>query len=158
MIQLNIGNYNKTINIVKDVTIGELSLPGDVVLAIDGSKQLAQSQILDGVAVFERITRKPFEISFDFTLRHIVEERERLTTIKKYVFPIDEIARLHKVWQQNSVQSVQNQFLNKLGIFEIVIESVKYNTVRGNTDVPVQIKAYENYNTKGTQANSLIIK
>ena len=46
-----------------------LQLPLDTIILINGKKILAESQIIDGVSVFEHISRKPYTIDFDFTIR-----------------------------------------------------------------------------------------
>jgi hypothetical protein len=138
------------------VIIGGVTLPGDCTISFPGKNILVQTQILDGVSVFERINRAPIEIDFDFTIRmqQIGGIAYRGTTppsglaaggMPQNLFPQ---AYLENIWNNiflpKSVQTLQNTLLNGLGISQLIIESVRSYTVRGSTDVPFKIRAYEN--------------
>lgn len=119
------------------VIIGSVQLPNNTAIYVSAKKKLAMSQILDGVVVYERILREPYEIEFEGS---IITQ-----TGNQYVFGQTEIDTIwSNVWLPNTVQSLTNTYLNKLGIMEIVIDSITPVTVRGSTNIPFRIKCYEN--------------
>lgn len=119
--------------------IGGVTLPGDTIVYLSGEKNLVQSQILDGVSVFERIFRKPYQIEFEMVIRQKSADGEN------YVFPQDELYNFwSKVWVPDTIQIVQNTYLNKLGISQIIIESIEPTTLRGSKNLPLRLKAWEN--------------
>lgn len=119
--------------------IAGVTLPQDTIVYLTGDKMLVQSQILDGVSVFERILRKPYQIEFEMVIR------QKTADGLGYVFPQDDLYNFWtKVWTPDSVQTVQNTYLNKLGISQIIIESVTPTTVRGSKNLPLRLKAWEN--------------
>lgn len=121
------------------VVIGGLALPPDVVIMLNGKKILAQSRILDGVSVIEHVGREPYKIEFEATFR--ISNDNGLT----YIFPQDALDDLwSNVWIPNTIQTIQNTYLNKLGIQEIIIEDITPVTVRGTKNVPFRLKALEN--------------
>lgn len=128
------------------IKIGPVTLPQDTAIYINGNKVIAQSKILDGVVVYERILRDPYSIEFEMVIR----ETETYTTPSgntgsRYIFPKNELGILwDNVWLIDSVQSIQNTMLNDLGIMEVVIQSINPVTVRGSKNVPVRIKCLEN--------------
>lgn len=120
------------------LTIGGITLPPDTIIYLSGSKILAKSQILDGVAVMERINREPYEIEFECVVR-------AQDTAGNYIFPQDALDNIWvNVWLPNTVQAIQNTYLNKLGIQEMVIENISPTTVRGSKNIPLRIRGYEN--------------
>ena len=121
------------------VVIGGITLPPDTAIYVNGKKTLATSKILDGVSVVERVLREPYEIEFECVIRTANADGTG------YIFPQDELDNVwSNVWLPDSVQKVQNTYLNKLGIQEIVIESISPTTVRGSKNIPLRIRAYEN--------------
>ena len=50
------------------VTLNGLTLPNDCIFSPEFEKTIAKSQIVDGVEVFQRISRKSTSVTFDFTL------------------------------------------------------------------------------------------
>jgi len=140
------------------VLLNGLLLPLDVIIGVDGEKIIAESKILDGVAVFERVSRKPFEISFEFNVRELKEVQRLLGVGKVYTFPqktVEEI--LNNIWNIDAVITVQNSYLNGLGINSLIIKQITLATIRGNTDVPGSLKCLENYVSSNTQGSTLII-
>lgn len=128
----------------------QYELPYDVIISINGNKLIAQSQIIDGVVAYERITRKPFDIDFSFTLRQINN--------KKWVFPISELSNFdYNVWTLDGVIDVENSMLNGMGIFKIIIETVQYTTIAGSTDMPVKLKCLEDVYSSQQLGQTLII-
>jgi hypothetical protein len=118
--------------------IGSILLPADTVIYMNGMKVLAQSKILDGVAVIERISRMPYELEFEC----VVREQDGSDN---YIFPQDTLDNIWvNLWLPDTVQTIQNTYLNKLGIQEMVIENVTPTTVRGSKNVPLRIRGYEN--------------
>lgn len=124
------------------ITIGNgensLALPSDVMVNIEGEKIIAESVILDGVSVFEHIARKPFEIDFDCNVWDTDKDG-------KQVFPQDILDDIFtNIFMPNTVISVTNTYLNKLGVRELIIKNITPATVRGSFKVPLRIKCYEN--------------
>ncbi len=123
-------------------TLGNINfsvqLPLDVIIGIDGDKVVAESKILDGVSVFERICRKPFEINFEFTFRSQDQTG-------KYIFPQSDILQfVDVVWMPDMVIQVKNTFLNNaLKIFNVILQPISLTTIRGNTNIIASIKAKE---------------
>lgn len=121
------------------VVIGGITLPPDVIVLLNGRKILAMSRILDGVSVIEHVAREPYRIEFECTFR--ISNDNGLS----YIFPQDAIDGLWtNIWLPNSVQTIQNTYLNKLGIQEVVIEEISPVTVRGSKNLPFKLKCYEN--------------
>lgn len=120
------------------IKIGGITMPPDIAVFLNGQKNLAISKILDGVSVVERINRQPYEIEFECVIR-------AQDANGNYIFAQDELDNIWtNVWLPDSVQTVENTLLNKLGIREIVIESITPTTLRGSTNIPLRIRAYEN--------------
>lgn len=160
------GDLEDTNEICK-VRLNGIDLPLDVVISIDGNKIIAQSQILDGVAVFERVTRKPMDIDFDFTVRQNKKTKPEgiipgLTfnkpTVNNWIFPLDDVNTIfgyHFVPDQ--VLAVENIFLNKLGIMQLIVADIHIGTARGSVDVPMRLKCLEDFYSTKTQGTTLII-
>lgn len=124
------------------ITIGNgdnnLLLPSDVLVYINGEKIIPESQILDGVSVFEHVARKRYEVNFECVIR-------ATDSSGRQIFPQDDLDDIFtNVWLPNSVQKVVNTYLNKLGIQELIIKSISPDTVRGSTNIPLRMKCYEN--------------
>lgn len=121
------------------VVLGPITLPADTAIYINGKKVLAESKILDGVSVFERIQRDPYEIEFEIILR------QKNSAGVAYVFPQQLVQEIwEKIWLPDSVLDVQNTYLNGLGVFQIVVDSISPTTVRGSTNLPVRLHCFEN--------------
>lgn len=119
--------------------INGVQLPLDTAIYLNGKKIHAVSTILDGVSVVERIRREPYEIEFEGVLR--VKD----SSGSGYVFPQDAAKEMQdNIFFPNSVLKVQNTFLNKLGIQELIIDSFNPVTVRGSKNVPFRMRAFEN--------------
>ena len=118
--------------------VGNVTLPADTVIYLNGSKTLAQSKIVDGVSVIERISRQPYEIEFECVVR-------AQDAAGNWIFPQDALNNIWvNVWVPDTVQTIQNTYLNKLGIQEMVIETVTPTTVRGSKNIPLRMRGYEN--------------
>jgi hypothetical protein len=132
-----------------EVTLNGVILPMDVIIGLNGEKVIAESKILDGVSVFERVSRKPFEINFDFNIRELKSD--------KYIFPNATAAEIvTSIWELDQVINCKNTFLNKIGINDIIIKSITFMTIRGNTNLICSLKCLENYNSVN-QKTTLII-
>jgi hypothetical protein len=134
-------------------------LPLDVDISFSGDKLIAQSQILDGVAVYERVTRKPFEINFSFTLRETQITSSTLGFHRdRFIFPMELSKEFHqKVWLKDEVLKVDNIWLNKLGILQVVLNDMQVGTKPGNTDIFIKMKCTEDtYSTSQTGKTLLI--
>ena len=120
------------------VMIGGITLPVDTTISLNGEKIIAESKILDGASVFERISRKPYEIEFNFTIR----EQDPITN--KYIFPQKTSYELTSdVWELDQVVLLTNTWLNKKGISNIIIKSFTEVNVRGNTNIIGSLKCLE---------------
>ena len=139
------------------LVIGGITLPSDVVIFINGKKILVLDKILDGVSIIERISREPYEIEFECVLRafndqttaSLVSGINNGVTLNSdntiYIFPQKMLEGFwQKIWLPDSIQKVQNTYLNGLGVQEIVIENVIPTTFRGSKNIALKIKAYEN--------------
>ena len=153
------GDLNDT-NQVCFVSLNGIRLPIDVQISLNGTKVIAQSQILDGVSVFERVTRKPFDIDFDFTMRDqkVAQAKGLKPSINTWIFPLDETNALFGyIWEPDKVLQVQNLFLNKLGIQQVIVSDIQISTIRGNVDVPIKLKTIEDFYSTKTQGTTLLI-
>ncbi len=129
----------------------EIFLPANTIITIDGEKIIAETRILDGVAVFERISRAPYVIEFEFKLRE-------LTQGNNDVFPQQYIDQyFNDLYKFDSVVKVNNTMLNNLGILELVIEKISAGTVLGSNNVPIRISAKENYTGSSATGTSLFV-
>ena len=125
--------------------IGSITLPTDVIIYINGKKVLVHDKILDGVSIIERISREPYEIEFECTLRQANENGQVNMDLTTYIFPQKQLNLIwQKLWLPDTVQIVDNTYLNGLGISQIIIESITPLPKRGNKDIELRIKAYEN--------------
>ena len=116
-----------------------ITLPKDTVIRMEGEKILAESKILDGVNVVEHISRHAYKIEFMGKFRTLASNGI------DYVFPQD---TLDDVWNYlflpNTVLTLTNTYLNKLGIQQVIVTHINPETVRGSKDVPFIIKCIEN--------------
>lgn len=123
-----------------DIAIGGIFLPASTQIMVRGEKILAESQIIDGVSVFEHISRKPYEIDFDITIWQQDGSNKASTT-----FPQGQINDIFSIiWLPNSVQKIQNTYLNGLNIQEVIVKSVSPQPKLGSTNVIMRIKCFEN--------------
>lgn len=149
-------------------------LPFDVQISIDGDKMISETQILDGVSVYEKVTRKAADIEFAFTFRDlknfqlIGKEVELFSTGKTlpvgtpqrklWIFPMDDIVEyIQNIWIKDTVLNVTNSLLNKIGIDKIIVGSYTLTTIRGSIDVPVTLKCKENVYSINSKGGSLIL-
>jgi hypothetical protein len=163
----NAGSDNGTN--VCEVRLAGILLPLDVQFSINGNKIIAESQILDGVAVFERITRKPYEIDFDFTMRSQTPQITKSNIsiagfaipqmkVNRWSFPLNETSDMFQnVWALDKVIKVENTLLNKLGIQQVIIADIQITTIRGSVDVPIKIKTKEDFYSTNSVGTTLII-
>ena len=127
------------------VVLGGQALPQDTVIYINGKKILVVDKILDGVSVTERISREPYEIEFECVLRTSSPDNSLNYDKTSYIFPQDTLDSLwQQIWLPDTVQQIQNTYLNKLGILEMVIESIKPTTFRGSKNIALNIRGIEN--------------
>lgn len=134
------------------IVLGGMYLPADTETYVNGEKIIAADNILDGPPVTERITGQPIEIEFEGTIRD--RQYSEAGTPGKWIFPQDVINQIwNNIWAPNSVLKVINTNLNGIGIRELVIKNINYNTVKGSVNVPFRLRCYEN-----VPGSSLIIK
>lgn len=114
-------------------------LPADTVILVKWVKRLARSEILNGPDVTQMIRTRASEVIFTFTLR------QPDTVNGGYKFPQDDFDTVLKnIFLPNKVQSVQNTWLNKQGITQLVFEELEPTVHRGATKMPVRLKGYQN--------------
>lgn len=122
------------------IVIGNIFLPASTQVILRGEKIIAESQIIDGVSVFEHISRRPYEIDFDITIWQGDNSNQASTS-----FPQQQINNIFSdLWTPNTVQTINNTYLNGLGIQQIIIKSIAPQPRLGSTNVVIRIKAYEN--------------
>lgn len=135
------------------LVIGGYQLPPDTLILLKGEKTITSDAILDGVVVYEHISRKPYDIDFDVVVRELgaIPGYSPGNSINigqillNQPFPQEQINDIWtKIWTPNTVLPVQNTYLNGLGILEIVIRKINPATVRGGKNIPVKIEAHEN--------------
>jgi hypothetical protein len=120
------------------IIIGSVTLPNNTNILINGEKIIAESQILDGVSVFEHVSRKAYEIEFKLKLYDP-------NNPSYSPFPQQQITNIwNNLWTNNTIYTVQNTFLNQLNISSIIIKSIKPSPRLGSPIVDMVIKAFEN--------------
>jgi hypothetical protein len=113
-------------------------LPGDVIVYIIGGKLIPVAQILDGVEIFQHVATKAREINFEFNCW-------QTDNTGKDVFAQDVVDDLYTyVINPNSVLTLTNTFLNKIGISQLIVFDHNFDTIRGSTKIPGRIKCKEN--------------
>ena len=132
----------------------QMNLPPDTTIILMGKKILAQTTILDGVSVFERIMRDPYEIEFEgtFRMQNINGTNYNNTTppaglkgIPNNVWPQQYLNDFwNYIWIPNTVLIIKNSYLNGLGVQQVIVESVHPQTIRGTKNIPFKIKCWEN--------------
>jgi hypothetical protein len=125
-------------------SLNGFQLPLDTIITLNGKKILAESHIIDGVSVFEHISRKPYEITFDFTIRPVGTQPGIGNPAINNPFPQINLNNLWTLWEVNTVQTIQNTYLNGLKISSIIIQDIQPATVRGSLNIPVKLKVVEN--------------
>ena len=127
------------------VVIGPITLPSNVVISLGGKKVIAKSVILDGVQVTERIAREAYSIDFEFDLYEVRPDNSLNSDKTITIFPQDLLDDIfQQIWLPNTVQNVNNTYLNKLGIQQIIIEEIMPETIRASKKINVRMKCYEN--------------
>jgi hypothetical protein len=138
-------------NLPSAVSLNGVDLPIDVIIGLNGEKIIAESKILDGASVFERVSRKPFEVSFEFNIRE-------LGKVRGYIFPNNAAYDIiTNIWNIDQVITCKNTFLNKIGILDVIVKGITFSTIRGNTNLPCSLKCLEMFNSTN-QTQSLIVK
>lgn len=118
------------------IIIGSTTLPTSTNISLSGKKILAESQIIDGVSVYEHISRKAYEIEFKIMI---------YDASSAPIFPQSFITDIwDSIWLPNTVQTIQNTYLNNLHIQEIIVESIKPQPRLGSKIVDMVIKTVEN--------------
>jgi hypothetical protein len=141
---------NDPTNVPSVVSLNNIDLPRDVVIGLNGEKVIAESKILDGAYIFERVGRKPFEINLEFNLRDV-------DVLNRYIFPNEKAYEIvTDIWQVDQVIPIRNTFLNKIGITDVIVKTIAFSTIRGNTNLPLSIHLMEMYNSTN-QNNSLYV-
>jgi hypothetical protein len=130
-----------------------LQLPENTIVLINGEKIIAETRILDGVSVFERISRKPYDVSFEFNMY----DREVPTIpFSPFIFPQGKLELINDMFLENKVVQVSNTLLNGYYIEELVIISFHTTTIRGTKTVLGSLKCKENF--VNTNQTSLIVQ
>jgi|SRR5579859_6972683 len=123
------------------IQIGNVYLPSSTQIIVRGEKVIAESQIIDGVSVFEHILRKPYEIDFDITIWQDDNNSSKASTS----FPQQQLNNIwSQLWVPNTVQTLQNTYLNGLGIQQLIVKSIAPQPRLGSTVLIIRIKTYEN--------------
>lgn len=139
----------------KFLVIGTIQLPPDSKVEITNKKILVLTHILDGPSVFERISRDPADIEIECVLRmqnqggvtfyNTNNSPSGLTGPTYDVFAVQYMEDVwNQIWLPDSVQTVNNSYLNKLNISQLVIEHVSAQVQRGSSNILLHLKCYEN--------------
>lgn len=127
-------------NSPSSIVIGAVFLPASTQVFVRGEKIIAESQIIDGVSVFEHISRKPYEIDFDVTIWQGDNSNQASVT-----FPQQQINNIwQSLWLPNTVQTLNNTYLNGLGIQQVIVKSIAPQPRLGSTVLVMRIKCFEN--------------
>jgi hypothetical protein len=173
-------NKNLDSKYLSRVKLGTEYLPMDVLFSLNSTKIIAQSQVLDGAMVFERVSRKPFDVDFDFVLRGLAQNNDRRyfknidfnrPSQKEWIVALDDTKNdngttqaiglqtlFDKIWKLDTVLPVENNALNKIGIFNLIITDIQITTVRGSIDIPIKLKCVEDIYSTKEQGTTLIVK
>lgn len=121
---------------------GVIVLPGDCKIRGTLDKIIAETTIIDGpngqenVVVDEHIRRGPLKFDLEFTAR--------AQTGNQWMFAQAFINSLFaRIIYPASVVYILNTLLNGIGVTEIVILKVEFDTVRGNINAPMILKCKE---------------
>jgi len=147
-----------------DATYVELS--HDCIILLRDEKNLNESKIVDGVMVFQKICRDPFEIEFQFTAREVYGSPNADATVynangalSNYIFPQDILQNfIQNIWLKNTIIYIKNSYLNGIGITQIVAKaSPEITTIRGSANVEVKLLCKENYVSSGSYNQTLVV-
>ncbi len=131
-----IDQTNNPSSIVLSAGQNFVFLPASTQIILKGEKIIAESQILDGVSVFEHVSRKPYEIDFDILIWN---------SSYNAPFPQDIINNIWTdLWLPNTIVDVANTYLNGIGIQQVIIKSINPAPKLGSTNVTLKIRCYEN--------------
>lgn len=138
--------------------IGNVVLSANILLPIKNKKLIAKSQIVDGVTVFEHVSREAAEIDFDFTIfpAGVIQGTASNTNAFNNVTTFNQTSLntfWSTIWSANTIQAVQNTYLNGLGISQIIIESITVIPMHGKPNVGVKMRALENQVAYGNAFN-----
>ena len=157
----NLNDLNN-VNIIK---LNGYQLPPDTQYDLSADKMINQSQILDGVVVYERVTRKPWEITFNFVLREFESTQPVLNTPLgtinftpvKWIFPLKLTQEIvQQVFNVDSVLKVENIYLNRIGIQQVIVSEIGIGVNRGTVNVPVRLRCFEDAYTLGNTNKSTL--
>lgn len=137
-------------------------MPDDTICTIDGEKVIAENKIADGGYIFERVSLKPYELNFEFTIRDnnptFIDKTKLIdggTLTLGWIFPQEKIEKtLRETFKVDVPVKVENSYLNGIGVTSIIIKTISLRPARGTTDVVGNIKAWED---TGEDSSTLII-
>ena len=171
----------------KLVILNGYQLPWDTVISLDDEKEIAVSQILDGVAVFERIVRKPCDINIECSAAELLNNlrptfmqkiasggnvsiqdqtptgdfvtlRDQWTNPPWVEFPQWQLRFMfEKMFLPNQVQEIISTQLNDIGITQLIIKKISIMPKVGSKVVNVRFQCYENYVGTSSLGNSLFV-
>ena len=189
---MSLLNFNKqpfnAQNNPKLVILNGYQLPWDTVISIDNEKEIAVSQILDGVAVFERILRKPAEINIDCSAAELLNNLkptfmqtvtgggkvslQQQTNTANFVsladqwtdppyqeFPQWQLRFMYQnMFLPNQVQDITSTQLNDLGITQVIVKKISMMPKVGSLVVNVRFQCLENFVGTSSLGSSLFVK
>jgi uncharacterized protein YlzI (FlbEa/FlbD family) len=130
-----------------------IQLPENTIILVNGEKIIAETRILDGVSVFERISRKPYEVNFEFNM---YDRDIPSIPFSPFIFPQGKLELINDMFLENKVINVDNTLLNGYYIEELIIISFHTTTIRGTKTVLGSLKCKENF--VNTNQTSLIVQ
>lgn len=179
---VNLFNYVGNFDVTSDRNLCYISF-GDIDIQLQPlfeittshSKVIARSQIIDGEEVFERMSVKSTEITLNGTIlikqwaqdgfsdlgrgaKQIVTGTEGYNNARQTTDLTDALDLINRnLYQPNTVVKVTNDYLNKLGIQYILIESMTTAPLVGTVGLEFSIKALDATNKKDNLKQTLII-
>ncbi len=144
--------------------LNDIQFPPDINITINGSKIIAESKILDGVAVFERVITEPLKIDIAFTCRQFENQPNKYLDAIGQNYSGEQILAQDvfenifvSTFQPNRVLKIQNVFLNKIGVNEVIVQPISASLIPGSGKIFVQMTLIENYTSPNTQSRTLIV-
>ena len=185
---INFGQHFNPANNPKLVILNTIQLPWNTAISIDDEKTIVESQIIDGVTVFERINKKAAEINIECTA---VELNSMLkpTFIQKYLtngrvslgdqqsqgnyislndqltnppfleFPQEQLKNMYQsIFSPNQVVPIVSTQLNDIGITQLVVKKISIMPKLGSKQVSVRFNCLENYVGTNSLGTSLFVQ
>lgn len=129
---------------------GDFFLPLTITYNCEGTKDFAESQLVDGINIIERVALRPQII--DVTMRF---ERKKATNVTTNIHItkeegiaqtyIDNLSALmNDLWRKKDIFMIENKFINEeLGVQYVVMRSYSVNPIVGSHIFEMRMNLYE---------------